>query len=80
MTLQIGLCPAPLPGADPPPARSQLPASQAERLKTLELLQQIPIKVWRLSLETQRSCAPCSCRTACPSHADDRNHRQRTLI
>ena len=48
MTLQFGLCPAPLPGADTPPARSQLPASQPERLKMLELLQQIPIKVGAL--------------------------------
>ena len=33
------------PGAELPPARSQLPTSQPERLKALELLQQIPIKV-----------------------------------
>ena len=42
---RVGLCRTPPPGAEPPPARAQLPTSQAERLKTLELLQQIPIKV-----------------------------------
>lgn len=49
---QVGLCPTPPPGAELPPARAQLPTSQAERLKTLELLQQIPIKV-----RIQAACA-----------------------